>query len=111
MEQLFQIFKGNPFSLVGFSVVVLCVTKCLVRLRRFYVGHFTKPAVDFKSLGKYAVITGATDGIGKVRFIVQSKRHYCRHPSLYHVGICSRTCQVWNEFGFDQPNNGEVGDM
>ena len=64
---MLEVFGTNIFTAIGYTVFGVWLMKNIARLRRFYIGHYTKPAVDFKKLGKYAVITGATDGIGKVR--------------------------------------------
>ena len=67
--KMLEIYGCNFFTCIGYLVCGVFCLKLFVRLLRFYVGHFTKPAVDFKTLGKYAVVTGATDGIGKVFFL------------------------------------------
>jgi len=50
---------------IGALFVVYCVVRLLLSLYRGICGHFLRPTINFKSFGSWAVVTGATDGIGK----------------------------------------------
>jgi len=50
-----------PFAVVGAFVVAGCVLK----LVKAAYQTFLRPSMDLKKLGTWAVVTGATDGIGK----------------------------------------------
>jgi len=49
---------------VGAAFIALCVVRLLLSLYRGIRAHFSRP-INFKSFGSWAVVTGATDGIGK----------------------------------------------
>lgn len=50
---------------IGVLTLMFIFWKCLHWLYKFYNLYFTSAAVDFKSFGKWALVTGSTDGIGK----------------------------------------------
>lgn len=64
-------------ALLGASVVV---RSALATLRAAWV-HFLRPGRDLRKLGDWAVVTGATDGIGKAYADALAKRGVC-HPSV-----------------------------
>jgi 17beta-estradiol 17-dehydrogenase / very-long-chain 3-oxoacyl-CoA reductase len=52
----------------GVLVMLVGVVKCTMlasSLLRFIWRHFLRPGQDLKQYGKWAVVTGATDGIGR----------------------------------------------
>ncbi|KAK7473645.1 hypothetical protein BaRGS_00035123 [Batillaria attramentaria] len=53
------------FGAVCFMYVAWKVVKALVSCVVLFVGGWLGPAVDFKKSGRWAVVTGCTDGIGK----------------------------------------------
>lgn len=60
----------DTLSIAGLLLVVSIALKAL---RNIYK-TFLRPAVNFKKLGKWAVITGATDGIGKAYALALAKK-------------------------------------
>jgi len=52
-------------SYVGAVVILVFIGRLLLSLYRGIRAHFLNPTLNFKSFGSWAVVTGATDGIGK----------------------------------------------
>ncbi|CAB9514963.1 oxooacyl-coA reductase let-767 [Seminavis robusta] len=57
-------------ALIGGVVVLLFIKKVAISAYK----TFLRPAIDFTKLGKWAVVTGATDGIGKAYAFELAKR-------------------------------------
>ena len=71
---------------VAISLLLLAGTISGLRaLFRFCNGvyiYFIRPGKNLKRLGQWAVITGATDGIGKAYAFALAKKGNCIHPFL-----------------------------
>jgi len=50
---------------IGALFIIYCIARLVLSLYRGICGHFLRPTINFKSFGSWAVVTGATDGIGK----------------------------------------------
>uniref|UniRef100_A0A2I2ZUJ3 Hydroxysteroid 17-beta dehydrogenase 3 n=1 Tax=Gorilla gorilla gorilla TaxID=9595 RepID=A0A2I2ZUJ3_GORGO len=94
------------FILTGLLVCLACLAKC-VRFSRCILLNYWKvlPKSFLRSMGQWAVITGAGDGIGKA-YSFEAERSHPEHffrdspvslASLLHVlsfqGICVRIFQ------------------
>ena len=51
----------NPFELIGYAVSLYVGIKLVSMFL-----SFVRPAVNVKKLGEWALVTGATDGIGRL---------------------------------------------
>nr|XP_039267033.1 very-long-chain 3-oxoacyl-CoA reductase-A-like [Styela clava] len=59
------IIHSSFFCMFGIITVIALIFETLNKSYKFYVTHFLDSSVDFAKFGKWAIVTGSTDGIGK----------------------------------------------
>ncbi|KAF2076906.1 hypothetical protein CYY_001809 [Polysphondylium violaceum] len=64
---------------ISWAVGFFIITFSLFRVARFFYNFFIRPSVNLKKYGQWAVVTGATDGIG---------RAYCHEFARKGLNIC-----------------------
>jgi 17beta-estradiol 17-dehydrogenase / very-long-chain 3-oxoacyl-CoA reductase len=69
-----MINETNPIVVVAAAVGCLCVGKFTLKATGAIYKTFLRPAKDPKKLGQWAVVTGATDGIGKAYSVAFAKK-------------------------------------
>nr|XP_039248617.1 very-long-chain 3-oxoacyl-CoA reductase-B-like [Styela clava] len=57
--------NSSVLLVIGRLTIIWLLLEFLFNLYMYYNVYFTNSSIDHRSLGKWAVITGATDGIGK----------------------------------------------
>ncbi len=82
---------SNQGGSIAVSLLLLAGTVSGLRaLFRFCNGvyiYFIRPGKNLKRLGQWAVITGATDGIGKAYAFALAKKGTCKHLEFIEMRI------------------------
>lgn len=83
------------------ALLVLAVILGLLQLSHFVLGlargiwiYFLRPGKNLKNLGQWAVVTGATDGIGKAYASALAKKGLCCLPRRERLCLTSQGAKL-----------------
>ena len=65
---------GRTLSLIAVVYVGFLLLRIVFSILRFIFVYFLRPGKDLKSYGSWAIVTGATDGIGKAYCVELAKK-------------------------------------
>lgn len=92
---------GTSLVLAGLAAIgAAAVVKTLFAAVRVVWVFFLRPGRNLKKLGEWAVVTGATDGIGKAYAEALAKRgrvpsiNLCTEPTMHRCGHAWHACTV-----------------
>ena len=75
---------GTAAVVLGLIVLALAVLRLALGIANFLWAYFLRPGRDLKSYGSWAVVTGATDGIGKAYAAALAKKGAPRPSARFY---------------------------
>jgi NAD(P)-dependent dehydrogenase (short-subunit alcohol dehydrogenase family) len=85
LQALLNHASRSPAGVVAVTLLLIlgaiAALKALVRLASGVYTYFLRPGKDLRRLGQWALVTGATDGIGKAYAAALAKKGACRSPA------------------------------
>jgi 17beta-estradiol 17-dehydrogenase / very-long-chain 3-oxoacyl-CoA reductase len=87
LQSLLSQPAGTAITALALALLALSLLRFVAGVLGFIYAYFLRPGRNLKSYGAWAVVTGATDGIGKAYCVELAKKGEARRAILWQSPI------------------------